>query len=136
MCKKRCLMASVAVFVVVYLLEFLIHGKLLHGIYQETASLWRPEAEMMGMMWLMWIGYLIMAPLFVYLFSKGVEEGKGMMGQGVRFGLIIGLFVSGPMSLGWYAILPIPTILAFYWFVAGMVEFIAAGLVTGLIYRK
>jgi len=133
---KRCLLASLAVFVVIGVLEMVIHGGLLKGIYQQTASVWRPEAEMMKMMWIMWVGYLIMAPLFTYLFSKGVEEGKGMVGQGLRFGLLIGIFIGAPMSLGWYVVLPIPGILAFYWFAAGLVESLAAGLTVGLIYRK
>jgi hypothetical protein len=91
---------------------------------------------MKSMMWIMWLGYLIMAPLFTYLFSKGVEEGKGMAGQGLRFGLWIGIFIGAPMSLGWYVVLPIPGILVFYWFAAGLVESLAAGLTVGLIYRK
>jgi len=33
-------------------------------------------------------------------------------------------------------ILPIPLVLAVYWFLAILVEFIAAGLVAGLIYRS
>jgi len=32
--------------------------------------------------------------------------------------------------------LPIPAILAFYWFVAGMVESVAAGITVGVIYRR
>lgn len=133
---KRCLLASLAVFVVIGVLEMVIHGKLLAGIYHQTASVWRPEAEMMKMMWIMWLGYLIMAPLFTYIFSKGVEEGKGMVGQGLRFGLAVGIFIGAPMSLGWYVVLPIPAILAFYWFLAALVESLAAGLTVGLIYRK
>jgi hypothetical protein len=133
---KRCLLASLAVFVVIGVLEMVIHGKLLRGIYMQTASVWRPEGEMTRMMWMMWLGYLIMAPLFTYIFAKGVEEGRGMVGQGLRFGLLIGIFVGAPMSLGWYVVLPIPGILAFYWFLAGMVEMAAAGITVGLIYRK
>lgn len=136
MCHKRYWFASAAVFVVVALSEMIIHGKLLQGIYVQTASVWRPEADMQKMMWMMWLGYLVSAPLFVYIFCKGVEEGKSRVGQGIRFGAVIGLFTSVSMSLGSYVVMPVPGILAFYWFAAGFVESVAAGLVTGLIYRK
>src|SRR5205807_2458195 len=49
---KRWLLASVAVFVVIGVLEFLVHGVLLSGLYKQTASVWRPEAEMRQMMWI------------------------------------------------------------------------------------
>jgi len=39
-------------------------------------------------------------------------------------------------SFGWYVILPIPLSLAFYWFVAILVEFIAAGIAAGLVYHE
>jgi hypothetical protein len=38
-------------------------------------------------------------------------------------------------SLGWYAVLPIPAALAFYWFLAGITVYAAAGIVTALVYR-
>ena len=39
---KRWLQASVAVAVVLFVLEFIIHGLLLQGIYQQTTAVWRP----------------------------------------------------------------------------------------------
>ena len=44
--RKRWLLASGAVFVVMAVLEFLVHGVLLSGLYQQSASVWRPQAEM------------------------------------------------------------------------------------------
>lgn len=91
---------------------------------------------MQGLMWLMWAGYLIFAPAFALVYVKGYEANKSGVGQGVRYGLIIGILLSAPQSLGWYAVLPIPGILALYWFVAGLAESIAAGTVVGLIYKQ
>lgn len=136
MCKKTCLLATIAVLVVIAALDMFINGYLLAGIYQQTMNVWRPEAQMKNMMWMMWLAYVIMAPLFVYIFSKGIEEGKCLVGQGLKFGFILGIFVSAPMSLIWYAVLPIPITLAVYWFLAGLVESVAAGLVAGFIFKK
>lgn len=133
---KRWVMASVAVFVTLFVVEMVIHGMMLQNIYQELAALWRPEEEMQKLMWCMWLGYAIFSPFFVLIYSKGIEEGKSGIGQGLRFGLLVGLAFSPMMALGWYAILAIPVKLAFYWFLAGLVEYGICGVAAGLVYRK
>jgi len=132
---KRWLLASVAVLVVMMVMEFLIHGVLLAGLYQKTASVWRSQAEMQRLMWIFWVGYLVFAPFFVLIYAKGYEKGKTGLGQGFRFGLYLGGMLSVAHSYGWYVILPIPLVLACYWFTAILVEFIVAGIVAGLVYR-
>jgi len=39
-------------------------------------------------------------------------------------------------SYGWYVVLPIPVVIACYWFAATFVQFILAGIAAGLIYRR
>lgn len=133
---KRWLLASVAVLVVIAVLEFVIHGMLLSSIYQQTASVWRTQAEMQRMMWIFWLGYLVFAPFFALIYVKGYEKGKPGLGQGFRFGLYVGAMLSVVHSFGWYVILPIPLALSFYWFLAILVEFIAAGVAAGLVYHE
>ncbi len=129
-------LASLAVLMVMFVLEGLIHGVLLADLYKQTAQLWRPDADMQSLMWLMWVGYLIFAPIFVFIYIKGYEPNKSGVGQGLRYGLLIGFLIAAPESLGWYAVLPIPAALAFYWFVAGLVEHVAAGMAVGLVYKQ
>ncbi len=133
---KRWLLASVGVFVVIAVMESFIHGVLLSDMYRATASVWRAKPEMQQMMWIFWAGYLVFAPFFALIYVKGYEKGKPGLGQGIRCGLYVGAMLSVMQSFGWYAILPIPFVLAFYWFVAILVEFIAAGAAAGLVYRE
>ena len=133
---KRWLLASVAVLVVVAVLEFLIHGVLLSDVYRQTASVWRSQAEMQKMMWIFWVGMLVFAPFFALIYVKGYEKGKPGLGQGFRYGLYMGVMLSVMHSFGWYVILPIPLALAFYWFLGILVEFIAAGVAAGLVYHE
>ena len=132
---KRWAFASLAVFLVLAVLEGVIHGVLLSGLYQQTASVWRSQSEIQGNMWLMWLGYLIFAPVFVWIYARGYEASNGGLGQGVRYGVIVGVLLSASQSLGWYAVLPIPAVLACWWFVAGMAEAVAAGVAVGVIYK-
>lgn len=133
---KRMGYASIAVFVVIFVIELIVNGVLLDGIYKQTASVWRPEADIEKMMWLFWVGYLIFAPVFVTIYAKGYEVSKSNIGQGLRYGIYMGLLIAIPMNLGWYAVLPIPAVLSVYWMIAGMVEMITAGIVVSLIYRN
>lgn len=133
---KRWLQASVAVAVVMFILEFIIHGVLLQDIYRQTASVWRPEAELESMMWMMWLGYLIFAPFFTLIYAKGYEPRKKGLEQGFRYGVYMAMAMAPMQSLAWYVIIPIPGNLAFYWLVAGAVEFIALGITAGLVYKK
>ena len=133
---KRWLQASVAVAVVMFILEFIIHGIMLQGIYHQTASVWRPEAEFQKMMWMMWLGYLIFAPFFALIYAKGYEPKKPGLEQGFRYGIYMAMALAPMQSLAWYVILPIPGTLAFYWLLANVVEFVAFGITVGLVYNK
>lgn len=83
----------------------------------------------------MWLSYAIAAPVFAFVYTKGYEAGKGGIGQGVRFGFYLGVFLAASISLGFYAALPIPGILAVYWFIGGVVEYVVVGAVVGAIYK-
>lgn len=129
--KSRWLIASVGVYIAYKILDYLINGVILMGIYEETKAVWRPD--MMDKMWIMWITAAIFSLLFVYIFIKGYE-GKGIM-EGVRYGLWIGLFVSIPMAYNSYATLAIPYKLAFQWWVYGTIQCIICGIVAAWIYK-
>jgi hypothetical protein len=132
---KRLALASLAVFVVFSVVDGVVNNVLLTDLYKQTASVWRPDSEIQGNMWLMWLGTLILAPLFALIYTKGYEADKPGLGQGVRYGLIVGVLLSAPQCLVWYAVLPIPAVLSVWWFAAGMAESVAAGAAAGLIYR-
>ncbi len=135
MTKMRCIATGSAVFGILFVSDFLIHGLLMKGAYEATASLWRPMGEMQSMMWTMWALYLVDAIILPFLYSKGYETGKSSIGQGIRFGLAIGLLMSTGMSLGTYFMIPVPVSMAISWFVAGMIQFTIVGVAIALIHK-
>lgn len=132
---QRWVWASVAVTVVVVLLDMLIHGVMLSETYKQTASVWRPESEMKQLAPLMWLGNALFAPFFVWVYAQGVQKGKDLFGQGLRFGLMFGIGVSAMGALVWYVVLPIPQKLAFAWFVGGVAVYAVAGVAAALVYK-
>ncbi len=133
---KRWLMAGIAAFVVIFALDWVMHGKLLMGLYTQTESVWRPMAEGHQKMWLMTLGQLFFAMVFACIYAQGYEAGKPGLGQGIRYGLQIGLLVSIAYISVWYVVLPIPFKLALGWVASGMLDCLAAGALVGLLYRK
>lgn len=133
---KRRVYAIVAVFLIVLALETVINGVLLDDLYKQTASVWRTQAEIESKMWLFWIGYAILASVFVTIYLKGREPGKSGWAQGLRFGAYIGVLLAVPTNLTLYAVLPIPLVLAVYWTIAGLTEMIVCGVAVGLICRE
>ncbi len=130
---KRFWMAFAACYIVGQVLSFVINGVLLEPSYKALAHVWRPEAEMQAMMWIFFLTSFISIFLFCYIFTKGYEN-KGLM-EGLRYGGLIGLFVTIPMAYDSYVVYPLPYTMALKWFLTGMVYWLALGAVLALIYK-
>ena len=133
--QKKAVVTGLILSVVFVALEFFVHGKLLSGIYHQTASVWRSEAEMKNVFWLMTVGQIFFGVFAGLIFAKGYEPRRAPLGQGIRFGLYMGFMLAPMNSLAWYVILPIPPVLAIYWLASGFVEMLVLGVVASFIYK-
>jgi hypothetical protein len=113
--------------------KFLWHGVLMMGLYKQTASVWRPEAEMSQYFLSANLIQLAFSFVFTFIFTRNYE-GKGV-GEGLRFGTFMGFFI-GVMDIGLYPYLPIPFTIAALWFVAGLLTGIFGGVVVSLVYKE
>jgi len=98
---KKVLIGFVVVFIILEVLDIIIHGIILGPVYAATQNIWRPD--MMQQMWILHIVKIVVAFFFTLIFSKGYE-GKGLL-EGVRYGTYVGLMLSIGMSCGTYAII-------------------------------
>jgi len=123
----------VAVFVVMQGLGYVIHEVMMGDTYERLASIFRPEAEMNDMMWMMMVSGTITIFMFCYIFTKGYE-GNGVM-EGVRFGALIGILMAGPMAIDPHVIYPVPAEVASIWLISGIATLMIAGAVFAAIYK-
>jgi len=128
--------ASVMVAVVVTILESIFHGVLLKGIYEATAQVWRPYADMQRLTPYGWLSTLFTSFILVYIYHKGYEGKGNSLAEGLRFGIIMGFFTATPMAVWSYITIPMPINLSVYWFLIGMLDMLVAGTVVGLIYKR
>lgn len=132
---KKFWITFVVLFVVMEVLNFVIHGVLLASTYdaESLKSVFRPQEQMESMMWIMWLMDLIWVYFFCFFFAKGYEN-KGI-GEGLRFGLYIGLFTSLVYSYGSYAMYPITYNVALYWFLTGLAVSIVMGVIASFTFK-
>jgi hypothetical protein len=130
---KRLIAAILAVFVYIFLSDMIIHGWLLAGAYAQTASAWRSQEQMQAFFPWMLLGQFIIAKYFVWIFAKGYE-GKGI-GEGIRFGSLIGLFSAGG-SFVQYAVYPISLTVVLSWCALGLIQSILGGVLVSLVYKR
>jgi hypothetical protein len=133
---KRWFLAGLAAFVTVFVLDMIVHGKLLMGLYEQTAAVWRPQAEYNQLMWLMFVTEAMFAFALAWFYTLGYEPGKAALRQGIRFGFYVGVVLVAAQGFTWYVVLPVPFILNLGWLASVMVSCLASGTVIGLIYRK
>lgn len=129
--KGKFWLSCLLVFVAYQIVNILIHSVLLMEAYETTASLWR--ADMMQMMWVMYIADIIKCILFVYVFVRGYES-KGIV-EGIRFGVIISLLMVIPGMLSQYVVYPVPFSMALQWMIYHTIQMIVMGIVASLIYK-
>lgn len=127
---KKFWLGFIAALVVFVILDFIIHGLILRGMYEETKDLWREE-----MNWtLSYIVTIIYIFLFSYVFYKFV--GNKNVIRGLGFGFFLGIAWGVSMGYGSYSYMPIPYWLAFSWFITTVVEMSIVGLILGLIIKE
>jgi hypothetical protein len=123
--------ATVVVFVVWEILDFIIHRLILGGAYETTAAMWRPEADMKTP--LMFGVVLVAAFAFVMIYDRLIRK-RGVI-SGLSYGLWFGLAMGISMGYGTYAVMPIPYAMAATWFWGSIVQGALGGLAVSAIIR-
>ena len=130
---KRLILAIVAVFVGVFVTDYLIHEVWLKSTYEQTMNLWRPKADMQArFVWLM-LGQFLAAATFATLWAKGFA-GSGRIRRACLYGLCMGLFSQATTFIT-FAVQPFPRDLAVKWVVAGLAQGVLMGLLVSFVYN-
>ncbi len=130
---KRFALSLIAGFAFTFAYDFVVHGNLMMGLYQQTPQLWRTPEDMQAYLPFMMMFQFLTVFVTALIFTRNYE-GRGVM-EGVRYGLLIGLLM-GIMMAAPYAWMPISGMLSFMGFVCGVVLGIGQGVIYALTYRK
>jgi hypothetical protein len=111
---KKTILAIVAGFVLISAGRYLLHNVLLTHGYAQSSDLWRPQADFMHRLWILYLANFVFALGAALIYTRGVES-KPWFGQGIRFGILLALVTAIPQSLIEYAVYPIHHELALHW---------------------
>ena len=132
---KRFLISLAAVYFVLEITKYLIHGIILYDTYSSDAIsyLFRNTDDLNARIWIMYIMDIIWSFFFVFFFARGYEN-KGIW-EGLRFGLYIGIFCVMVKTYNSYVVYPLPYSLAFRIFIYGIIQVVILGIVISFIYK-
>jgi len=131
---KKFLLASLAVFVVYSALAYATHEVMLERDYRALGTSVRALDEFTQRMPLLYLGNLVFALAVSYVYIQGYEKDKNWIGQGLRFGLLMGTLLV-PVALAVYVAFPIPFALALKWIGYGYLQLVITAWVIAGIYR-
>lgn len=112
---KKLVLAGIVTFIAVFILDFIVHGWLLKGLYDKTEFIWRSKYEARKYMWLMTLTQFLFSFAMAWFYTKGYEPTKAGREQGIRFGLYVGIVLVAAQGFVWYVVLPVPFILNMGW---------------------
>ena len=130
----RLALAALAATVVDGIYGFLVYGNALSNEFGAFPGVFRSAEDGQAALPVMFAGVLVGMFAVSYIYAKGYEGGSGLL-EGVRFGLLIGIFDAGYFIGVLYGILNIGRQMAATMALAGLAEWLVVGCTIGLIYR-
>jgi hypothetical protein len=130
----RLALAAVAATIFDAVYGFLVYGMLLAPEFARYPGVYRSNESGQAFLPLMFGGLLIAIVAVAIIYAKGYEGGSGAA-EGARFGFLLGVFVVFAFAAVNYAVLNVGRKIAVMTAAAGFVEWLAMGVVIGLVYR-
>jgi hypothetical protein len=125
---KRLVLCVVAVFVTQALVNSALFGLVMDRVFNDPA-LQRAEGEEQLAIYM--ASRVLSVGLLVYIFA--FWYGRRGWQAGLHYGIVIWLFYTVPMTIGFWSFLRMSNGLALAWIAIGLVEYVTSGLVLGLL---
>ena len=131
---KRWIYASIAVFVVYSILEYISNQIVFMPAYPSMfPGTPADQSEMMQRLW-MYLGRAIFSVMFAFIYTKGYE-GKTGMAEGLRYGIWIAILVPVPVFFRNLVVASATGGLPVTGMLVSVLEIIIIGVLVGMIYQ-
>jgi hypothetical protein len=110
---------------------YLVHGVWLMPDYNAIPASHRTATAMQQRFWVLAIGQVFFAAIFVYIYTRGFAT----IAQGILYGILTSFFTVIPYSLSEYDTYLVPYPLAIKWMVAGAIQLMIMGVIVAGIYK-
>ncbi len=130
----RVALAAVVAWVVDSVYGFLVFGMALSSEFARYPSVFRSFDAVNALLPLLFGASLIGMIALSYIYAKGYEGGPGLQ-EGLRFGIVFGIFELFAISIPNYVVYNYGRKLAVETAVAAFVEAVIIGILLGLMYK-
>jgi len=131
---KKFVLATIAGFVANVVAYFILEQLVFKG-YMQNSFYDAIGASVEGSPVLPLIAVLVMVLIMAYLYPKGFEGGSPVA-EGLRFGLMFGLFLGVPFSLFTGAMFSLNIAVMLVLILITILELMAVGVAVGLVYGE
>ena len=131
---KNFWLAVIIAFVLLSGMEVLLHGVILDGFYKDNPQGLLPAHMTQARFHWMFVGYLILAFLWTYFFSRFAT--KKDIYKGIHHGVSYMIFLHVPLSFVCYTQFRISGYIYLWWTIGGIVEGIIIGGIMGAVMRE
>ena len=111
------------------LLDLLMHRLFLAPLYETSRELWRPFDQMNVA--LIYTVTIVLISVFVGIYGLLVRPKS--LSIGLALGAFVGLALGVSVGLGTFIHMPIPSAVAWGWFIGGCSKGIVAGAIAGVV---
>lgn len=131
---KKYMIAVLVTYVVYSGLAIVIHEVILGPEYKPMEGVVTRSVSEFGLRApLLYLGNLIFTLAFCAIYAKGYEPGKNWLGQGLRYGLLLGTLLA-PVAVTEYVVYPVPGVLALKWILFGYFQVLVTAVAAAAIY--
>jgi hypothetical protein len=128
--------SGVVMAVLAFALGFVVHGLLLSGDYLPLAgTVFRTPEDSHGYFAYMALANLLFGFAFTWIYRQGKTAGASTLGQGLRFGLAVAVLTTIPTYLIYYAVQPIPGMLAAKQIIFDTIAVVLMGIAVAYLNR-
>jgi hypothetical protein len=129
----RLVIAAVVATIVDAAYGFLVWGQVLSGEFGRYPGIYRPADDVSAFP-LMFAGIFVGMLFATWIYAKGYQGGSGVQ-EGLKFGVVMGLFLAAYFSGVNYGTLRIGKKLALTYLGGSFVEWLLIGTAIGLVYK-
>lgn len=131
---RQWIIAAIAVFVFSSIWNALVARLIMAPSYPSLYPVNPTSEDLMMQRVLIYLGRALAALIFAFVFTRGYE-GKPGIGEGLRYGLLIGLLMQLPAILFNLGLSGLPSSYLLLRAVFGLVDAIVAGIIVAMIYK-
>lgn len=130
----RIAIAAFVGWIVYFVVGGAVFGKLIADYYRPYPGVYRALDAVMSRFPIGIVGMLVALLVLAFIYAKGYEGGSGLM-EGLRFGLLVGIFFVGAVVGDEYVTLNIGGKLALAMAAGRLFGWMIVGMTIGLVYK-